>query len=141
MLQYCPVYPDRHPHTSSPVASISLQIPSFSQRFFKHTKHTHAHTQSKKNVKQECSRRSRLSGVSCLFTRITCPLAAHPSAEARAQLYGAPVDPSPRVSDVIVLQMQRLVALLYKTNHRNEARASEQNPKNSPTHQNSTNIR
>ncbi len=60
------------------------------------------------------------TGVRCLLTRVTCTLAALSSAEARAQLYGAQVDPSPRVSDVIVLQMQRLVALLYKTNHRSE---------------------
>ncbi len=67
-----------------------------------------------------CATGHRWSVVSCLFTCVTCTLAAHSSTEARAQLYGAQVDPSPRVSDVIVLQMQQLVALLYKTNHRSE---------------------
>lgn len=82
------------------------------------THYTHTHKQ-----KEQCSKgkshSSRGSGVSNVVsvsrTRVTCTLADDLSTEARAQLYTSLVDPSPRLSNVIVFQMQRFIALLYKT--------------------------
>lgn len=80
---------------------------------------THYTHKQKEQWSKGRSRSSRGSGVSSVVsvsrTRVTCTLAADLSTEARAHLYASLVDPSPRFSNVIVFQMQRLVALLYKT--------------------------